>query len=303
MSLPKYFEMHKPFLEYLADGKEHKLKELKVYVSGQFGLTEEELAELLPSGRQTIFINRLGWARTYLKKAGLIESPARATFVITEEGRNVLKENPKVIDVDYLMRYEKFQEFQGVLNSDAENRRKSTEENEETPDDIFEDAFKKINRGLQDELLNEVMKLSSQAFEQMVLDLMSKMGYGTFENAARTTKKSSDEGIDGIIMEDKLGFDLIYIQAKKWNEDHTVSRPEVQAFVGAIAGRGGKGLFVTTSKFSKQATEYAEKQHIILIDGEKLTEYMIEYNFGVSAKRTFTIKVIDTDTFNDYADE
>ena len=303
MSLPKYFEMHKPFLEYLADGKEHKLKELKVYVSGQFGLTEEELAELLPSGRQTIFINRLGWARTYLKKAGLIESPARATFVITEEGKKVLKENPKVIDVDYLMRYEKFQEFQGVLNSDTENRRKSTEENEETPDDIFEDAFKKINRGLQDELLNEVMKLSSQAFEQMVLDLMSKMGYGTFENAARTTKKSSDEGIDGIIMEDKLGFDLIYIQAKKWNEDHTVSRPEVQAFVGAIAGRGGKGLFVTTSKFSKQATEYAEKQHIILIDGEKLTEYMIEYNFGVSEKRTFTIKVIDTDTFNDYADE
>ena len=156
------------------------------------GLTEEELAELLLSGRQTVFINR---------------------------------------------------------------QRKSTEENEETPDDIFEDAFKKINRGLQDELLNEVMKLSPQAFEQMVLDLMSKMGYGTFENAARTTKQSNDEGIDGIIMEDKLGFDRIYIQARKWNEEHTVGRPEVQAFAGAIAGRGGKGLFVTTSKFSKQAVE------------------------------------------------
>ena len=117
MPLPKYFEMHKPFLEYLGDGKEHKLKELKVYVSQQFGLTEEELAELLPSGRQTVFINRLGWARTYLKKAGLIASPARATFVITEEGKKVLRENPEVIDVDYLMRYEKFQEFQGVLNS------------------------------------------------------------------------------------------------------------------------------------------------------------------------------------------
>lgn len=190
MPLPKYFEMHKPFLEYLGDGKEHKLKELKVYVCQQFGLTEEELAELLPSGRQTVFINR---------------------------------------------------------------QRKSTEENEETPDDIFEDAFKKINRGLQDELLNEVMKLSPQAFEQMVLDLMSKMGYGTFENAARTTKQSNDEGIDGIIMEDKLGFDRIYIQARKWNEEHTVGRLEVQAFAGAIAGRGGKGLFVTTSKFSKQA--------------------------------------------------
>lgn len=303
MELPKYFEMHKPFLEYLKDGKEHKLKELKVYVSKHFGLTEEQLVQLLPSGRQTVFINRLGWARTYLKKAGLIESPARATFVITEEGKKVLEENPPVIDVDYLMRYEKFREFQGVLSADTEDRGKNTEENEETPDDIFEEAFRKINKSLQDELMNEVMKLSPEAFEQMVLALMSKMGYGTFENAAKTTKQSNDEGIDGIIMEDKLGFDLIYIQAKKWNEDHTVGRPEVQAFVGAIAGKGGKGLFVTTSRFSKQASEYTAKQHIILIDGEKLTEYMIEYNFGVTEKKTFAIKVIDTDTFNDYADE
>ncbi len=303
MELPKYFEMHKPFLEYLKDGKAHKLKELKVYVSQQFGLTEEELAELLPSGRQTVFINRLGWARTYLKKAGLIESPARATFVITEEGKRVLQENPEVIDVDYLMRYEKFREFQGVFSANREDRGKNTEENEETPDDVFEEAFRKINKSLQDELMNEVMKLSPEAFEQMVLALMSKMGYGTFENAAKTTKQSNDEGIDGVIMEDKLGFDLIYIQAKKWNEDHTVGRPEVQAFVGAIAGKGGKGLFVTTSRFSKQASEYAAKQHIILIDGEKLTEYMIEYNFGVTEKKTFAIKVIDTDTFNDYADE
>jgi len=168
--------------------------------------------------------------------------------------------------------------------------------------DIFEEAFKKINRSLQDELLNEVMKLSPRAFEKLALDLMAKMGYGTFENSARTTSVTNDEGIDGVIMEDKLGFDLIYVQAKKWDEDHTVGRPEVQAFVGAIAGKGGKGLFVTTSKFSKQAIEYAAKQHIILIDGEKLTGYMIEYNFGVSEKKIFTIKGIDTDTFNDYVD-
>ncbi len=302
MPLPKYYEMHKPFLEYLSDGKEHKLKELKQYVSKQLHLTESQLAEMLPSGRQTVFDNRIGWARTYLKKAGLIESPSRAAFAITEEGAKVLEDNPEVIDVDYLMRYEKFQEFQGILNPSAEDKGKVIEENDETPDDIFEEAFKKINRSLQDELLNEVMKLSPRAFEKLALDLMAKMGYGTFENSARITSVTNDEGIDGVIMEDKLGFDLIYVQAKKWDEDHTVGRPEVQAFVGAIACKGGKGLFVTTSKFSKQAIEYAAKQHIILIDGEKLTGYMIEYNFGVSEKKIFTIKGIDTDTFNDYVD-
>ena len=153
------------------------------------------------------------------------------------------------------------------------------------------------------DLYHKMNCLPSEAFEKMVLDLMRKMGYGTFENAAHTTAVTGDEGIDGIIMEDKLGFDLIYIQAKRWGEDHTVGRPEVQAFVGAIAGKGGKGLFVTTSKFSKQAVEYAKNQHIILLDGEKLTNFMIEHNFGVSTKKVFEIKVIDSDVFNDYKDE
>lgn len=303
MALPKYYEMHKPFLEHLKDEKEHNLKEVKAYISQYFSLTKDDLAEMLPSGRQAVFVNRIGWARTYLKKAGLISSPSRAVYLITQEGKKVLQENPAVIDVNFLMRYESFKEFQGVLNKDKKDDQNSAKENSETPDVIFEDAFNKINKGLQDELFNEIMKLSPQAFEQMVLDLMAKMGYGTFENAARTTKRSNDEGIDGIIMEDKLGFDLIYIQAKMWNVDHTVGRPELQAFVGAIAGKGGKGLFVTTSKFSKQAEEYAAKQHIILIDGDKLTQYMIEYNFGVTEKKIFSIKAIDTDIFNDYIDE
>lgn len=335
MAVPKYFEMNKPFLEYLKDGNKHPLGEIKRYVIQTFHITQDELEERQPSGRQTVFANRIGWSSTYLKKAGLIESPARATFQITKAGLDVLKENPNVIDVKYLMRFESFRNFQDNTDSEEsskttpktgkENKNKMVDGNtdktiinengnrnetinegmneNETPDDIFEDAFKIINKKLQDEVLSEVMKLSPVAFEQMVLDLMAKMGYGTFANAARTTAVTGDEGIDGIIMEDKLGFSLIYIQAKKWGKDHHVGRPEVQAFVGAIAGKSGKGMFVTTSKFSKAAVEYAEKQHIVLMDGEKLAKLMIEHNFGVRTKQTFEIKTLDMDVFDEYAEE
>lgn len=301
MSIPKYYEMHKPFLKYIEDGQLHSLKELKANISVHFNLDEADLAELLPSGRQTVFVNRIGWARTYLKKAGLIDSPARAMFVITQQGQDVLKDNPPVIDNDYLMRFESFREFQNATstNDDTESGTKAITA---TPDDTFEDSFKKINESLADDLLTEVVKLSPISFEQMVIDLLSKMGYGAFENAGRTTTITGDEGIDGVIMEDKLGFDLIYIQAKKWDLNSTVGRPDVQNFVGAISGKGGKGLFVTTAKFSKQAIEYAKHQHIILIDGQKLAKLMIEHNFGVSIKKTFDIKTIDTDVFNEYGE-
>ncbi len=299
MELPKYYEMHKPFLEYLKDGRQHTLKELKQYVSKYFKLTEEQLLEMLPSGRQTVFVNRIGWARTYLKKAGLIDSPARATFIITNDGLDVLKDNPDVIDSSYLMKFESFQEFQSG-SADMEIASVSANDTKDTPDDTFEESFRKINKSLADDLLGEVVKLSPTAFEQMVIDLLSKMGYGAFENAGKTTSITQDEGIDGIIMEDKLGFNLIYIQAKKWSLDSTVGRPDVQNFVGAISGKGGKGLFVTTAKFSKQASEYAKHQHIILIDGEKLAKLMIEHNFGVKVKKVFEIKSIDTDVFNEY---
>jgi len=293
MPVPKHYEIHKPFLEFLKDGKPHTSKELREYLTSYWKLSEEDLAELVPSGIQTLFGNRVSWAGTYLKKAGLIYSPTRATFIITDEGKRVLQENPLVINANYLRRYEAFRTFQT-------NSAEDMSENEDTPDGEFEKAFKEINNKLADDLLSEVMKLSPKAFEQMVLDLMAKMGYGTFENSSTTTATTGDEGIDGIIMEDKLGFDLIYIQAKRWNENATVGRQEIQAFVGAIAGKGNKGLFVTTSKFSKQAVDYANQQRIILLDGDKLTNYMIEYNFGVTVKKTFEIKAIDTDVFNDY---
>ena len=303
MSVPKYYEMHVPFLKFLADGKAHSLRELKDKMRQYFHLTDADMSEMLPSNRQTVFANRIGWARTYLKKAGLIDSPARAVFILTKTGQSVLADNPAVIDTDYLMQFQSFREF--VMGTvDSTNTPATTEEERnETPDDLFEESFKKINQGLQEILLDEVMKLTPSAFEHMVLDLLSKMGYGTFENAAQLTAASGDEGIDGIIMEDKLGFDLIYIQAKKWSDGHKVGRPEIQAFVGAIAGKGGKGLFVTTSEFSDHAKEYAKNQHIILMDGKKLTNYMIEYNFGVTVNKVFEIKALDTDIFNDYLEE
>lgn len=303
MSVPKYFEMHKPTLKFLSDGKIHTSREIKAFLIDYFHLSNEDVMLLLPSGRTTYFSNRASWARTYLKNAGLIESPAKGKFIITEEGKKAFLESPEIIDSDYLMKYDSFRAFKNRTQSEDTDIQKSLEDNSETPDDALENAFKQINDSLADDILSEVMKLSPTAFEKMVMDLMSKMGYGTFENAAMRTAVTGDEGIDGIIMEDKLGFNLIYIQAKRWNEEHPVGRPEVQAFVGAIAGKGGKGLFVTTSKFTKQAIDYAKSQHIILMDGNKLANFMIEYNFGVSIKKTFEIKVIDTDVFSDYEDE
>lgn len=300
--IPKYFEMHKPILEFLSDGNIHSLKELKAAMIQAFHLTEEDLAQVLPSGRQTYLGNRIGWARTYLKKAGLIESPSKGMFRITQEGRNVVQENPPVIDTRYLMRYPSFQDFAKSSSADTTTSA-ADDDNSDTPDDILEKAFNQINQSLAEDILAEVMKLSPTAFEKMVLDLMSRMGYGTFANASTLTATTGDEGIDGIIMEDKLGFDLIYVQVKRWGTDHLVGRPDVQGFVGAIAGKGGRGLFVTTSKFTKQAIDYAKHQHVILMDGEKLAYYMIEYNFGVSTRKTFSIKAIDSDLFEEYQDD
>lgn len=301
MAIPKYFEMHKPLLEFLKDGQVHLMKDLKQRMIFYFQLNDEEVSEMLPSGIQSVFANRIGWASTYLKKAGLIDSPARASFMITKAGLAVLAEDPLIIDSQFLMRFGSFKEFKHGSKEDVISP-KPTEPEIDTPDDLFEQSFKKINISLADNLLTEVTKLSPKAFEKMVIDLLSKMGYGAFENAGKTTSFTGDEGIDGIIMEDMLGFSLIYIQAKKWDPISTVGRPDIQNFVGAISGKGGKGLFVTTAKFSKQASDYAKNQRIILVDGEKLSRLMIEHNFGVTVKKVFEVKAVDTDVFNEYTE-
>ena len=296
MAVPKFYEFMKPMLVVLQDGSIRSLKDIRVILAKQLKLTDEDLSEMLPSGLQTVFSNRVQWAGTYLTKAGLLHKPSRGVLSISEEGKKVLQENPRIIDVDFLTRYETFRIFQERTVTDQLERKKESD----TPDFAFEESFEKINNNLADEILTEVMKLSPVAFEKMIIDLLNQMGYGSFENSGRMTPITADEGIDGVIMEDKLGFNLIFIQAKRWDTEKTVGRPEIQNFVGAISGKGGNGLFVTTAKYSKTAIEYAEQHHIILIDGRKLCKLMIEHDFGVSVKKTFKIKEIDMDRFSSY---
>lgn len=260
---------------------------------------------MLPSGRQTVFRNRVGWAKTYMKKAGLLDSPARAMIVITETGKKVVEEDPEKIDSKYLERFPSFLDFKSVTESVDNSGLIPSISNtlDLTPDDQLEDAYKQINDSLASDLLSEVLKITLYTFEKLVVDLLSKMGYGTVAYGSHATVASGDDGIDGVIMEDKLGFSLIYIQAKEWALDRVVGQPEIQSFVGAIAGKHGDGLFVTTAKFSQKAKDYANLHHIILIDGQRLANLMIEYNFCVSTRKIFEIKAIDTDALAEYQDE
>lgn len=302
--IPKYNEMYKALLETLKDKKEYSTKEYRNKVAKLMNISDEEREILLDSGGGNKYNTALNWTSVYLKKAKLIESTKRGVLKITERGLDLLATNPDVIDNHTLKNYEEFREF---LNPKGNNKefKEEKEQNieEETPQDILEKSFNKINKILQEEVLEEVMRKDPYFFESLVVKLLQKIGYGTLKNSGKVTKKSNDEGIDGIINQDKLGFDCIYIQAKKWDKDSTVSRPEIQKFVGALAGQGAtKGLFITTAKFSDGAREYSQKQHttkIVLIDGMELAKLMIEYNLGVSLENVYEIKKIDSDFFEE----
>ena len=302
--IPKYNEMYKALLETLKDKKEYSTKEYRNKAAKLMNISDEEREILLDSGGGNKYNTALNWTSVYLKKAKLIESTKRGVLKITERGLELLATNPDVIDNHTLKNYEEFREF---LNPKGNNKEFKEEKGqnieEETPQDILEKSFNKINKILQEEVLEEVMRKDPYFFESLVVKLLQKIGYGTLKNSGKVTKKSNDEGIDGIINQDKLGFDCIYIQAKKWDKDSTVSRPEIQKFVGALAGQGAtKGLFITTAKFSDGAREYSQKQHttkIVLIDGMELAKLMIEYNLGVSVENVYEIKKIDSDFFEE----
>lgn len=305
MAIPKYHEFMKPILELLRDNQIHKRVDMYKILAMQFKLTDAEMEEWLPSGKQLVYKNRIGWALTYLKKAKVIESPARASFRITALGHNILAEDPQVVDQNYLKQFEGFQAFISNTNDDTLlDDDLSDIGSDESPQDLLDRAYKTISNTLTDDLLNEVMNQSPDFFEKLVVDLLVAMGYGgsKIENS-QVLGKTGDEGIDGIIKEDKLGFDKIYIQAKRWDTDRTVGRPELQKFVGALTGQGAsKGAFITTASFTKEAIEYVSKQHackIVLIDGKSLAALMVEHNIGVSIENTYYIKRIDTDYFND----
>lgn len=305
MAVPKYDELMKPLLIAVSDGETYKMKNVTALLAEQLNLSSDDLAEMLPSGRQTVFKNRVGWAKTYLKKAGLLDSPARATIVITNAGKQVVADNPEKIDSKYLEQFPSFVDFASAPEplDDSNPASEVPKPSDLTPDDQLEDAYKEINASLASDLLSEVLKIPPYTFEKFVVDLLLKMGYGKADFGSHATVASGDDGIDGIIMEDKLGFSLIYMQAKEWAVDKVVSQPDIQSFVGAIAGKKGDGLFVTTARFSQKAKNYAHTHHIILIDGERLANLMIEYNFCVSTRKTFEIKALDTDALAEYQDD
>ena len=299
MELPKYNELYYPLLTVLSDGKVHTFKEIKEKIKHITGLTEDAVSEKLPSGKQTVYSNRVGWAKTYLKKAGLVVTPKQAYVQITDEGRKVLESGAEITNKLLAEKYPNFAEFikTGRKISRTDSDDEQVIETIETPQETFERVYKTINEQLADELMTAIMGQSPVFFENLVVDLMRAMGYGD----GFVTKVSGDGGVDGVIHEDKLGFNLIYIQAKRWDTDKTINKPEIQKFAGAMMGppKIEKGLFITTAQFSQGAREFADAQHIILVDGQKLTELMIEYGLGVSEQKTYSIKRIDSDYFSE----
>ena len=301
MAVPKFFEFFEGFLFAIKDGELHSAKEVRDVIGSKMNLTEEDRTELLPSGTQYTFDNRVSWARTYLKKAGLIETPQRGKYRITPLGEKALSSGEK-IDLKYLGKFESFQEFQ--KNATNGNTDSIEEEKDESPTETLDSAYQQITMTLASQLMDEIMKLSPSEFEKLVVKLLLRMGYGNgLDDAGRVTQKSKDGGIDGIIKEDQLGFSNIYIQAKQWNTDQTVTAPEIQKFVGALQGKQAqKGLFITTAKFTSGAAEYVNNllgAKVVLVDGAMLTKLMIKHNIGVSVEHKYVIKKIDSDFFAD----
>jgi restriction system protein len=296
-----------PLLEFIADGKEYKMRNITDELAIKFGVTEEEQKELLPSGVAPVFYNRTAWAKTYLKKAGLIDSPKQGIVIISKRGIEVLKKKPSSINVKFLKQFSEFVAFQTVKREDESETETETETNEEqsiqTPEELLEMAYQKIRKSLASELISKVVELSPAFFERLVVELLVKMGYGgSIKDAGKAMGKSGDEGIDGTIKEDKLGLDIIYIQAKRWKPGNVVGRPEIQKFVGALAGQGAKkGIFITTSNFTKEALDYTPRNEtkIVLIDGEQLAQLMIDYNLGCTSQQTYEVKKLDSDYFGE----
>lgn len=305
MPIPDYQTLMLPLLRALADGQEHNINDLTANLALQFRLTRDEERELLPSGKQPVFRNRVGWARTYLKKAGLVESVGRGRVRITQEGSQVLSQGPERIDNEFLMQYPDFRDWAGyrppTKPSSSKTAVQTVDAAELTPEEHLESSHERLRHALARELLSRVKQSPPEFFEQLVVDLLVKMGYGgSRADAGRAIGGSGDGGIDGIINEDRLGLDVVYVQAKRWGG--TVGRPEVQAFAGSLEGqRAQKGVMITTSSFSPDAHQYVKQigKKIVLIDGQELAEYMIDFGVGVETTRTYEVKVVDLSYFEE----
>lgn len=301
MPIPDYQTIMLPLLEFAADSEEHSLRETIEALADRFELTDEERRELLPSGQQATFDNRVGWARTYMKKAGLLQSTRRGYYRVTDRGMDVIKQNPPEISRAFLMQFPEFVEFQRPSRVKVEEADKPEVDETRTPEEDIEAAYQRVRQELSTDLLHTIKSLSPTFFERLVIDLLVKMGYGgTRRDAGQAIGRSGDGGIDGIIKEDRLGLDIVYIQAKRW--EGTVGRPEIQKFAGALQGqRARKGIFITTSEFSGAAQEYVSRidSKIVLIDGDTLAQLMIDYNIGVAPVASYELKRIDSDYFTE----
>ena len=303
MPIPDFQTVMLPLLKYIGDGNENTIRETIDHLAVVFNLTAEERQELLPSGADVLFDNRVRWAKFHLSKSELLESPRRSIIKISVRGQEVLAQNPAQINMSFLKQFPEYLEFIRP-NTDTE----TTETTQQvvhsiaTPEEILEASYQNIRRNLAQELLQKI-KISPPAFfERLVVELLVKMGYGgSIKDAGKATRLTNDEGIDGIIKEDKLGLDFIYIQAKRW-DTQSVGRPDIQSFVGALDGqRANKGIFITTSKFADTAAEYVKTitKKVILIDGEQLANFMIDYNLGVSTIASYELKKVDNDYFGE----
>lgn len=312
MPVPDYQSLMLPLLKLIADGQVHHRRSVREELARQLQLGEAELAVLLPSGKQTVYHNRFGWAKTYLNKAGLLTHPSRGFVQITDQGKATLSAGVEAIDKNYLRQFDSFNEFANQSSLDETPAAvegavavavvpAAADQRQQTPDEAFEATYTELRRELEAQLLEQIRGATPQFFEQLVVDLLVKMGYGgTHEDAGEAIGRTGDGGIDGIIKEDRLGLDAIYIQAKRWA--NTVGRPEVQGFAGSLQGfRARKGVFITTSQFSAEARDFVSRidTKIVLIDGKKLVQLMFDYGLGVSTVKTYEIKRIDSDYFEE----
>lgn len=304
MAIPDYQTCMLPLLRYLSDGTEHTLRDAEDSLAEHFKLTPAERAELLPSGQQGIFKNRIGWARTYLKKAALLESPKRGVFKITDRGLKTVASSPSRIDVRYLEQFPEFIQFREASRPEIEVGTAAVTElpqSRTTPEEAIEVAHQGLREQLAAELLVRILACTPTFFEQLVVELLVKMGYGgSRRDAGERIGQTGDGGIDGIIKEDRLGLDTIFIQAKRWQG--TVGRPEIQKFVGALQGqRAKKGVFITTSTYTAEATDYATRidTKVVLMDGKQLAGLMIDFDVGVAPAATYVVKRIDSDYFEE----
>jgi len=305
MAIPTFQDVMLPVLKLMAEGQTHQVKECVTNMEQAFHLTDEERLERIPSGKQRTIYNRVMWAITHMKKAGLIESrEKRGSYGITEEGQNLLSKEPQNISVKLLRGYASYRDFVNVESIETDSSLPTAlEDTDKTPEEIMGVLSEQLNLQLAKDILDEICDNTPDFFESLVVDLLLKMGYGGLEGSGEVTKKTGDGGIDGIIKQDELGLDMIYVQAKKWDRNSTVSRPDIQKFAGALLGEGAsKGVFITTAGFSKSATDYAKSvpnTKIILIDGLTLAKFMIKHDLGVSTSNTIRIKKIDSDYFEE----